>query len=187
MKITTFDPYTVVRKTTKAAESGWVLSETMIAVFVGITFLVGIIGILINCTITFAELGNYVNMDRRSRNALDRITTSIRSAKSLISYGPSTLAFNYDAAGTTNLTYRYDSSSGMLTEEWTAGGTTTATTLLSGCSNLAFSVYDRDLIPINDGSAGKVIGIAWQCTSTALNRTNREYMQQAQIVIRNQP
>ena len=104
MKITVFDPYTVVRKTTKAAESGWVLSETMIAVFVGITFLVGIIGILINCTITFAELGNYVNMDRRSRNALDRITTSIRSAKSLISYDPSTLSFKYDAAGTTNLT-----------------------------------------------------------------------------------
>jgi hypothetical protein len=68
-------------------------------------------------------------------------------------------------------------------------GDTTVTTLLTGCSSFAFSLYNRDLIATTDISAGqgKVISIAWQCSGTSLGRTNTEYMQQAQIVIRNQP
>jgi len=165
------------------------LPETMIAIAIGITFLVAVTGIFISSSISFVEVGNYINMDRQSRNALDRMTCYIRNAKTLTSYDPAVLVFNYDSAGTTNLTYRFDSSSGEVTEEWKVGGTTTMKTLMTGCSSLAFSLYDRDLAPTTDTSpgAGKVISIAWQCTSSALGRTNSEYMQQAQIVIRNQP
>ncbi len=171
----------------KRNKGGWALTEGMVAVSVGLTFLVAVAGIFVNCSISFAEVGNYVNMDRKSRNALDRITRSIRSAKSLTSFDPAALVFNYDTAGTTNLAYRYDASTGCVTEEWTVAGTTTTTTLLSGCNSLTFSLYDRDLNPTADASSGKAISIAWQCSGTVINRTNSEYMQQAQIVIRNQP
>ena len=168
-------------------KGGWALAEGMVALTVGITFLVSLTVIFVNCSMSFAEVGNYVNMDRNSRNALDRMTRNIRSAKSLTSFDPAALVFNYDTAGTTNLAYRYDASTGYVIEEWTVAGTTTTTALLSGCNSLTFSLYDRDLNPTTDASSGKAISIAWQCSGTVINRTNTEYMQQAQIVIRNQP
>ncbi len=168
---------------------GWLLAEMMVAIGVGMTFLVAIVVIFVTCSVSFAEVGNYINMDQKSRNALDQVTRNIRRSKTLTSFDPAALVFNYDSAGTTNLAYRYDSSSGILTEEWTVAGTTTTKTLLTGCGSLAFSLYDHDLAPTTDVSAGegKVISVAWNCSSTALGRTNTEYMQQAQVVIRNQP
>jgi Tfp pilus assembly protein PilW len=163
------------------------LAEGMVAMGVGITFLAAVAGIFVNCSLSFAEVGNYVNMDRKSRNALDRMTRNIRNAKALTGYTASALVFNYDAAGVTNLAYRYDASAGNLNEEWTVSGTTTTTTLLTGCNRLTFSLYDRDLAATTDASVGKAISIAWECLGTVVGRTNREYMQQAQVVIRNQP
>jgi len=168
---------------------GWLLTETLVTIGIGITFLTAMTVILVTCSVSFAEIGNYVNMDRRSRNALDRMTTNIRNAKTLASFDPAALVFTYDAAGTTNLAYRYNASSRVVTEEWTVSGATTSSTLLTGCDSFAFSLYDHDLAATTDVSAGqgKVISIAWQCSGTALARTNTESMQQAQIVIRNQP
>jgi Flp pilus assembly protein TadG len=168
-------------------KGGWALAEGMVALSVGLTFLVALAGIFVNCSLSFAEVGNYVNMDRKSRNALDQMTRRIRSSKSLQSFDPALLVFNYDSAGTTNLAYRYDATSGLVTEEWTVSGTTTVTTLLSGCNSFAFSLFDRDLNPTTVASSGKAISIAWQCNGTVINRTNTESMQQAQVVIRNQP
>src|SRR6266481_3649359 len=121
--------------------AGWMLAETMIAIAIGITFLVAVTGIFISSSITFAEIGNYINMDRLSRNALDRMTRNIRNANTLTSYAPAALVFNYDSAGTTKLAYRYDAANGVVTEEWTVAGSTTEKTLLTGCSSLSFSLY----------------------------------------------
>ena len=173
----------------RTGRGGWMLSETMVALAIGITFLVAIVGVFISSSISFVEIGNYMYMDRLSRNALDKMSKNIRNSYTLTSYAPAKLVFNFDSAGTTNLTYRYDASSGLLTEEWLVSGSTTTSTLLTGCSNLTFTLYTRDLATTTDVSTGegKVIGVTWQCMGTALGRTNTEYMQQAQIVIRNQP
>ena len=169
--------------------AGWVLTESMLSVGIGISFLVGLMGIFISSSVSFVGIGNYINLDRSSRNALDRMTWNIRNAKVLTSFDPTELVFTYDEAGTTNLTYRYDASARALTEEWTVSGATTVNTLLTACDSLAFSLYDRDLVTTTDVSAGqgKVIGVTWHCSSSAVSCTNTEYMQQAQIVIRNQP
>ena len=161
----------------------------MVAIGVGITFLVALMQIFVTSSVSFAGVGNYINMDRRSRNALDQMTKNIRNAKALTSFDPAALVFNYDSAGTTNLAYRYDASSQAVTEEWTVSGATTSSTLLTGCDSFAFSLYDHDLAATTDVSVGqgKVISIAWHSSGMALSRTNSEYMQQAQIVIRNQP
>jgi len=163
--------------------------ETMFAIGIGIMFLVAFMGIFVSSSLSFAGVGNYINMDRRSRNALDQMTRNIRSAKVLTSFASAALVFNYDTAGTTNLAYRYQAASRLVTEEWTVSGATTTNILLTGCDSCAFSLYDHDLAPTTDVSAGqgKVISIAWNCSGTAVSRTNTEYMQQSQIVIRNQP
>ena len=169
--------------------AGWVLTESMLSVGIGISFLVGLMGIFISSSVSFVGIGNYINLDRSSRNALDRMTWNIRNAKVLTSFDPSELVFTYDEAGTTNLTYRYDASARALTEEWTVSGSTTVNTLLTACDSLAFSLYDRDLVTTTDVSAGegKVISVTWHCSKSALSCANTEYIQQAQIVIRNQP
>ena len=165
------------------------MTETMFAIGIGISFLVALMGIFVSSSISFAGVGNYINMDRRSRNALDQMTRNIRSAKVLTSFDTAALVFKYDASGTTNLAYRYHTSSRLVTEEWTVSGATTTNTLLTGCDSFTFSLYDHDLAPTTDVSVGqgKVISVGWHCYGTALSRTNSEYMQQAQIVIRNQP
>ena len=168
---------------------GWALTESVLAVGIGLSFLVALTGIFVSSNISFVGVGNYISMDRNSRYALDKMTRSIRNATTLTSFDPALLVFNYDSAGTTNLVYRYDSSSGNLTEEWTVGGETSTTTLLTGCSSFAFSLFNRDLAASTDLSAGqgKVVSVAWKSSTTVLGRTNSEYMQQARIVIRNQP
>ena len=174
---------------TNVRNGGWALTEAMFAIGIGISFLVALMGIFVSSSISFAGVGNYINMDRRSRNALDQMTRNIRSAKVLTSFDMAALVFKYDAPGTTNLAYRYNAASRVVTEEWTVSGATTTNTLLTGCDSFAFSLYDHDLAPTTDVSAGqgKVISVGWHCYGTALSRTNSEYMQQAQIVIRNQP
>jgi hypothetical protein len=168
---------------------GWLLTETMVGLSIGLTFLTALVIIFVTCSISFAGIGNYVNMDRRSRNALDHMTGNIRNAKALTAFSPSALVFKYNATGTTNLAYRYNASAKELTEEWTVAGSTTSRTLLTDCNSFAFSLYNRSLVATTDVSPGqgKVIGLSWQCSSTVLSRTNTEHMQQAQIVIRNQP
>src|SRR5436309_6429779 len=124
-----------VRPVRSKQSGGWVMTETMFAIGIGITFLVALMGIFVSSSMSFAGVGNYINMDRRSRNALDQMTRNIRSAKLLTSFDPAALVFNYDTAGTTNLTYRYNASSGMVTEEWTVSGATTTNNLLTGCDS----------------------------------------------------
>ena len=62
------------RLLSNARRGGWMLVEGMLAIGVGIFFLVALIGIFANCSISFAELSNYINMDLKSRNALDHMT-----------------------------------------------------------------------------------------------------------------
>lgn len=167
---------------------GWALSEMLVSLGIGITFLMAMVIIFLTSNISFCAMGSYLSMDRSSRNALDRMSRNIRNSKALTSFSSTMLQFNYDTAATTNLVYRY--ASGNLTEEWTTGGTTTTNTLLTGCDSLTFSLFQRDLTPTTDVSsgAGKIISVAWKCSAQVFTtRRASEDMQQAQIVIRNQP
>jgi len=168
---------------------GWVVAESVVASAIGLTFLVGLTGIFMSSSLSFVEIGNYTSMDRSSRYAMDRMTTNIRNAKLLTQFAADALVFKFDTAGTTNLTYRYDAPTGAVTEEWNVAGNTTTTTLLTGCTKLTFSLLTRDMVATSDVSAGqgKIISVDWQCVRKTLGRKETEDMQQAQIVIRNQP
>jgi Tfp pilus assembly protein PilW len=174
----------------------FVLAEALIAVLAGILFLLSAAVIFLTSTVSFAKMGSYITLDSADRNALDQMTRQIREARSLATYSSSVLTFNYDDASTplTNLTYRYDSTKQMLTEEWNTtaiatniGAYSATNILLTSCTNLVFSLYDRSYAQLSDTNGAKVIGIAWRCVATNLMQTTSEDMQQAKIVIRNQP
>jgi prepilin-type N-terminal cleavage/methylation domain-containing protein len=172
------------------SKGGFTVTEMMVSAAIGCIFAAALAVIFMTSTLSFARMGDYIKMDRSSRNALDQMTRNIRRAKLLTFFNSSSVAFKYDDAGTTNLAYRYNSDGAVLTEEWTTGGSTTTNTLLTGCSNLVFSLLDHTLKPTTDVSAGqgKVICVAWTCTGTTrLAQQSTEEMQQANIVIRNQP
>ncbi len=163
--------------------SAFTLPELMVAVLAGSLFLLSMIAVFMTSSLSFCRMGD-------SRNALDQMSRSIRQSKLLTSYAPSLLVFNYDSGGVTNLTYRYDTNAAVLTEEWNSTAFSNTNTLLTGCSNLSFVLYDRSLAQTTNVSSGqgKVISVSWNSYgSTLLARKSTENMLQAKIVIRNQP
>jgi Tfp pilus assembly protein PilW len=165
------------------------LPEMMVAVLAGTLILLSITVVFMTSTASFVSMGNYINIDRSSRNALDQMTRNIRKSNQLTSFSSSVITFLYDASGVTNLTYRFDSGADVLTEEWNSPSSTTTNVLLTGCANLTFSLFDRNLASTTSvtNNTGKVLSVAWRCSATNLFQISSENMQQAQIVIRNQP
>ena len=165
------------------------LPEMMVGVAVGFLVLMVIDMVFLTSTFNFAGMGNYMLMDRASRNALDHMTKDIRNSADLTNFSASQLTFVY--SGSTNLYYNYNASLGQLTS-WKTGDSQT-NILLSGVSNLVFTLYNN--VPLAGGtnatttvlSQAKGIGIAWKCSKTSVGRVNTEYMQQAMIVVRNKP
>jgi len=161
------------------------LVEMMVAVAVGSLILAVIATASMTSALWFSALANYVDMDAKSRNALDQMTLKVRQAGALTEFSPTHLKFA--APGQTNsfLAYDWDSATGSLME-WNTGDSTT-NTLLTGCDKLAFSLYNASFAPTTNLSQAKGLSVNWRCSRTVLGRTNTEDMQQALIVIRNNP
>jgi hypothetical protein len=168
---------------------GMTLVEMLVAVGVGSLVLLVMGMVFVTSSFNFAAMGNYMIMDRASRNALDKMTQDIRNSADLTNFTSSRLIFNY--SGSTNLIYNYDQASGKLTS-WKTGDAQT-NVLLTGISNLVFTLYDN--VPMSGGTnatttvvtQGKGIAVSWKGSQTTLSRRTSEDMQQAMIVIRNKP
>ena len=94
------------------ARSGMTLIELVVAVGIA-TIVFGAVGSLAMFTSrSFVAMGNYNDLDRNSRNALDRMSRDIRQARQLTAYTPTKLSF-LQQDGTT-LTFDYDSGAGTL-------------------------------------------------------------------------
>jgi len=65
----------------------------MMAVLTGILVLLSMSVVFLSSSINFAGLGNYINLDRNSRNALDHMTINIRQSKQLTSFSSGLLVF----------------------------------------------------------------------------------------------
>src|SRR2546421_564397 len=161
------------------------LVEMLVAVAVGSLVLLVMGMVFVTSSFNFAAMGNYMVMDRASRNALDKMTQDIRNSADLTNFTSSRLIFNY--SGSTNLIYNYDQASGKLTS-WKTGDAQT-NVLLTGISNLVFTLYDN--VPLSGGTnatttvvtQGKGIAVSWKGSQTTLSRRTSEDMQQAMIVI----
>ena len=135
---------------------------------------------------SFVAMGNYADLDRQSRNALDTMSREIRKCISLTSYTANELTFS-DENGNT-LIYQYSPSAATFTR--TRGGTDTI--LLKQCDYLKFGMSQRNpsnnfsFYPATDYSKAKLLDISWKCSRSIMNKKiNTESVQTAKIVIRN--
>ena len=164
---------------------GLTLPEMMVAIAVGMLILMVMALVFMSSARGFAAIGNYVDMDANSRNALDQMTLAIRQAGGLSEFSSTHLKF-IAAPGQTNsfVVYDWDSTNRSLTE-WKTGDTVT-NTLLTQCDQLAFSLYDASFAPTTNLSQGKGISVNWKCSRTVLGgQTTTEDMQQGLIIVRN--
>ena len=162
------------------------LVELMVAIAVG-ALVLGLVAVAsTTAALSFGALANYADMDAKSRNALDQMTLKIRQAGALTEFSPSHLKFALPGQTNSFLVYDWDPATGSLME-WKTGDST-ANILLTGCDQLAFSLYNASFAPTTNVLQSKGLAVNWNCSRTILGRkTTTEEMQQALIVIRNRP
>ena len=197
---------TISRTGHNARRSGTTLVELLVAI--GIS---GIIFIAVGMMIFFsgrsyAALANYVDLDNKSRQALDVMTREIRQMDGVVTNGTVTLSSGQvvtnqlvlsgketnGIAYTTTYTYSPGSANKTLTRVKVGGLNPGTTTLLTGCTYLNFRMFNR--VPQNailDGFAAadfatcKVVQIDWVCSRKIFNQSdNTESVQSAKVVIR---
>jgi Tfp pilus assembly protein PilW len=139
---------------------------------------------------SLAAIGNYVDLDNKSRKAMDLMLKEIRQARALTAYTSNSLTL----LGFTNqqLTFTWDPDTSQLTRS--VNGASDSSPLLTGCDQLNFRVYQRS--PSNsfglfdtasDVSLCKLVEVSWVCSRNILgSKANTESVQTAKIVIRNQ-
>ncbi len=192
------------RKGNKTVCAGMTLVELLMAV--GISGLVfAAVSILIFFSgRSYAALANYVDLDNRSRSALDRMSKEIRQVDCVTNSATATLPSgqvvtnNLVLSGTeTNgdaysITYDYDPVAQTLVRTKTGGSYPGTNTLLTGCTYLNFGMYQRvpkknslEQFDAADLATCKVVQLDWVCSRKILNKSaNTETIESAKIVIR---
>jgi len=166
------------------------LVELMVASAIGSIVSLGLASLVFYSGRSFASMANYVDLDHRSRIALDTMSRAIRQAKRLTSFTSTSLAFEDSDGGT--LSFVYDSSARTLTRS--KNGTPDPDPLLQECDFLEFSIYQRnpvggtyDQYPTATPGTCKLVQLNWVCSRKILGlKKNTESVQSAKIVIRKQ-
>src|SRR6266700_2984879 len=197
---------TISRTGHNARRSGTTLVELLVAIGIsGVIF--AAVGLMIFFSgRSYAALANYVDLDNKSRQALDVMTREIRQMNGVVTNGTVTLSSGQvvtnqlalsgtetnGSAYTNTYTYSPGSANKTLTRVKVGGLNPGTTTLLTGCSYLNFRMFNR--VP-QDGSLNsfdaadlttcKVVQIDWICTRKIFNQSdNTESVQSAKVVIR---
>lgn len=136
---------------------------------------------------SFASMSNYVELDQRSRMALDTMSRDIRQARQLNNYSTNSLTLaDPDGAA---ISYTFDPVARSLTRTTPVGGQT----LLTGCDYFEVGIFQRSPVggnfeqfPAADATTCKLIQFKWTCSRKVLgSRINTESVQSAKIFIRN--
>lgn len=177
----------------KLNRRGFTLLETMIVMGLAGIVLAIVVATYKYSGTSFAAMGNYADLDRKSRAALDLLSREIRNSSALIAVGTSPKSLTFTNATTRkNITITYDSSARTLSLAKTGQSTQT---LLTSCDQWDYSLYGRVPVltssnitfnAVTDISACKLINMTWKCSRTIFgSKRNTETIQTAQIVLRN--
>lgn len=166
---------------------GATLVELMVATATGAMVMIAIAAFMMYTARSFASLDNYLDLDIKSRLTLDRMSKEIRQSDRLISFATNELVFAYQG---TNLTFSYDANA----RELRRGFKGETETLLDGCDELTFSMFQRNPIggsfeqyPTATPATAKLIQLTWVCSRDIMDaKANTETVQSAKIVIRKQ-
>lgn len=173
---------------TGRCKKGFTLTEFLVALGVGMLVLLATVALTLFSAKSFASISNYVDLDARSREALDRLTRDVRQVNRLATMSSTSLVFE-DADGST-LQYVYSPSAKTLSR--IKGSDTNV--LLEACDSLNFSIYQRGPIggtynqyPTASAATCKLIEVSWKCSRNVMGAAiNTESVQTAKIVIRKQ-
>ena len=177
------------------------LTEVLVALAIGSLLLAAVVSLSLFGLRSFAALGNYSDLDARSRNALDVMSRDFRQSTGLLSF-TNTMAFksllftNALENSTTRITY--DSNARTLVF---AKSGQPAQTPLTECDAFDFALYQRTPLvtatnllfyPATNGAGildpklCKLITMSWKCSRAIMGaKVNTETVQTAQIILRN--
>ena len=174
--------------------AAFTLVEVMVTLGIATMFVVGVITFT---TITFRQgifaIGNYTDLNNKSRRTLDIMSRDVRNASGLFNYSYNYVGLDYDNGA--KLYYIWDGYNRLT--RWTldtnSGAYWKPTVMLTNCDYLRFNIYQRN--PTNNFSfvtaygnwnQTKLIDVSWRCSRTYLGaKLNTESVQTARIVMRN--
>lgn len=190
----------------RKARAGMTLPELLIAIGISGMVFIAVMMMVFFSGRSYAALANYVDLDNKSRQALDQMTKDIRQVDAVTGVGTTTLSSGQvvtnqlvlagkDASGTNyTITYTYspNSTNKAVTRTKSAGLYAGTRTLLTGCTYLNFRMFNRvpkdrslDNFDAADFATAKVIQMDWICSRKIFNQSdNTESVQSAKVVIR---
>ncbi|ERR1700722_5842351 len=173
----------------RRSRGAFTLVELMVATSISVFLLATVMVSFVVICRSFNAIGNYADLDRQSRNTLDVMARDIRQTGGLTNWTSTNLAFtNLDGNA---LLYSYSTNSGVLT--YTNGSTGQSGVLLSHCTALAFSIFQRTptngpvcFCAASNAFSAKGIKMSFTCTRTNyLGLTDSESVETASVVMRN--
>jgi hypothetical protein len=180
---------------TDPARAAFTLIEMTVATGLGCLILAALLWTSLFTSRGFAAVGNYRDLELKSRIALDKMSYDIRQANQLTNYTATSLIFSTTDPTTSNtysLSYTYSTNALTLTRVY--NGSTNI--VLSNCTYFHFDLYQRNptltnggnlesLISTNSASMVKAIDLTWICSQTMYDQTlNSDDVQSARVVIR---
>lgn len=169
--------------------SGLTIVEFLIAITIAFVVMAAIGGFTVFTARSFGAMANYMELDKNSRNALDRLTQIVREADGITDYDQHSITLSYHSEPL-SFDYSPDTKKLVMTDT-----NSTTRTLLEDCDFLDFQVFQRnsvsgtyDQYPATvDESAAKLVQVSWICSRRLIgNLLNTESVQSAKIVIRKQ-
>ncbi|MCX7867894.1 MAG: prepilin-type N-terminal cleavage/methylation domain-containing protein [Limisphaera sp.] len=171
----------------RTASGGFTLTETMVTMALAGVILAAVLGFWTFSARTLAGITNYMDLDQRSRHALDVLSREIRQAAGLLAATPTSLTFSNLDGTTMQIVWDPDRRIVTLRRD------TQVETLLTGWDYLRFNISQRNpsnavfgFYPTRDIRQAKLVDLSWRCTRQILGQTlQTESVQTARIVIRN--
>lgn len=189
-------------KTSGRRGAAFTLVEVMVTLGIATMFVIGVITFT---TITFRQgvfaIGNYTDLNNKSRRTLDIMSREIRNAAGVWQSSPGNYYIYNNAIGLTNVdgsqfVYYWDGWNNFTrySRNPSAGiNTWKPTIMMTNCDYMRFNIYQRN--PTNNFSfvsatarpdQTKLIDVSWRCSRSYLgSKLNTESVQTARIVIRN--
>ncbi len=177
-------------QTGRLKAGGFTLMEVLIMSAIATVIIAAVMIFSLFATRSFIAMGNYNDLDRSSRNALDRLSREIRQTDGLTAYATNMLTFKDYDGGT--LVYQWTPPSGTNAGHLDRTKNSVTTTLLTQCDYLSFGISQRNpsngfsFYPTTNLSSVKLIDMNWRCSRKILqSKVNIESVQTAKIVMRN--
>jgi len=168
----------------------------LVALCVGALVLTVVAVLSVYALRSFTAMGNYADLEAKSRTALDRITRDLRQATGVVSINPlgadKRLRLTNALEGTSfsYAWYADDPDGPKLVYEMDGH----ERTYLTECGEWNFTLYQRTpmpgssnlFYPTTDPRTCKMIEMSWKCSRTMLGKKwNTESAQSVRIVLRN--